>query len=295
MTRVMVSSKAPLGEWHAATAPLEYWLSSFHDVSKEMVLISGQSQKIVRRHVSSLEHLDQQIATTILEQFLKLPRSSNPRQELVDFTLLDSGIQAFGAGAVAEMRALADYQALKDERRRGSQKTESILESFDRTLGKLLAVSEAITIIDRYAISELLKTELTAAREIIEARFAPIGIPVTIHAVNPRRLPNPKPVPSNAKLPRGASLKIVSHHWSVPKRGAKKTTTFPHIRFWKFDLSQGSVVVLLDQGFDTFNPQVPGAITDMGGLEEWKENYDDVLVTMENEMPLSSSQEIESP
>ena len=295
MTRVMVSSKAPLGEWHSSAAPLEYWLSSFLDVSREMVLISGQSQKILRRHMSSLERLDKQVATIILEQYLKLPRSSNPLQKEVDFTLLDSGIPSFGVGAVPELRAFADYQSLKEERTRGSQKTESVLESFDRTLGTLLSLSEAVTIIDRYAFSELMKTEVTAARQIIESRFAPIDIPVTIHAVNPLRLPNPKPVPSNAKLPRGASLKIVSHHWSVPKRGAKKTTTFPHIRFWKFDLSQGSVVVLLDQGFDTFNPQVPGAIRDMGGLEEWKENYDDVLVTMENEMPFSSSQEIESP
>lgn len=286
MTRVMVSSKAPLGEWHAATAPLEYWLSSFHDVAKEMVLISGQSQKIVRRHMSSLEHLDKQIATTILEQFLKLPRSSNPRQTLVDFTLLDSGIQSFGAGAVAEMRALADYQALKDERRRGSQKTESILESFDRTLGKLLAVSEAITIIDRYALSELMKQRVTAAREIVEHRFAPVGIPVTIHAVNPRELPTPESIPADPRIPVGANLKINTHHMSAGKRGE---AVFPHVRLWKFDLSESSVVVALDQGFDTFNPRVPGTIKDMGGLAEWKDNYADVLVTKDNKWaPMSS-------
>lgn len=285
MTRVMVSSKAPLGEWHAATAPLEYWLSSFHDVSKEMVLISGQSQKIVRRHMSSLEHLDKQVATTILEQYLKLPRSSNPRQTPVDFTLLDSGIQTFGAGAVPEIRAIADYQALKDERRRGSQKTESVLESFDRTLGKLLAVSEAITIIDRYALSELMKTKATAAREIVEHRFAPVGIPVTIHAVNPRELPTPESIPADPRLPEGTNLKIVTHHMSVANRGG---TVFPHVRLWKFDLSQGSVVVTLDQGFDTFNPRVPGAIKDMGGLAEWNENYKDALVTEDNKrVPLS--------
>ena len=294
MTRVMVSSKAPLGEWHAATAPLEYWLSSFHDMSEEMVLISGQSQKIVRRHISSLDHLDKQIATTILEQYLQLPRSSNPRQIQVDFTLLDSGIQRFGAGAVPEIRADADYQALKLERRRGSEKTESVLESFDRTLGKLLAVSEAITIIDRYLLSELMKTRPTAAHQIIETRFAPIDIPVTIHTVNPLHLPNPQPLPANLELPGGASLKIFSHLWSVPKRGAKQSADFPHVRLWKFDLSQGSVVVQLDQGFDTFNPQLPGAIANQGS-SEWKTNYDCVLVTMENEIPISSSRETDSP
>ena len=286
MTRVMVSSKAPLGEWHSSAAPLQYWLSSFHDVSKEMVLISGQSQKIVRRHMSSLEHLDKQIATTILEQYLKLPRSSNPRQTPVDFTFLDSVIQSFGAGAVPEMRANADYQALKGERNGGSQKTESVLESFDRTLGKLLTVSEAVTIIDRYALSELMKQKPTAAREIVENRFAPVGTPLTIHAVNPRELPTPESIPADPAPPGGANLKIVTHHLSV---GTRRETVFPHVRLWKFDLSQGSVVVSLDQGFDTFSPRVPGAIADMGGLEEWKRNYDDALVTKDNkEAPLSS-------
>jgi len=290
MTRVMVSSKAPLGEWHTSAAPLEYWLSSFHDVSKEMVLISGQSQKILRRHMSSLEHLDKQIATTILEQYLKLPRSSNPRQTQVDFTLLDSGTPSFGAGAIPELRASADYQWLKETRTRGSQKTESVLQSFDRTLGPLLSVSEGITIIDRYAISELMKLEATAAREIVEHRFAPVGIPVTIHAVNPRELPKPESIPADPRLPVGTNLKIVTHHMSAGKSGG---TVFPHVRLWKFDLSQGSVVVALDQGFDTFSPRVPGTITDLGGFKEWKENYDDALVTQDNKRAPLSSRELE--
>ena len=290
MTRVMVSSKAPLGEWHSSAAPLEYWLSSFLDVSREMVLISGQSQKILRRHMSSLERLDKQIATIILEQYLKLPRSSNPLQKEVDFTLLDSGIPSFGAGAVPELRAFADYQALKKERTRGSQKTESVLESFDRTLGPLLSVSEAITIIDRYALSELMKQEATATHEIVANRFGPFGIPVTIHSVNPRELPKPESIPAHPKIPVAPNLKIVTHHMSVSKRGG---TVFPHVRLWKFDLSQGSVVVTLDQGFDTFNPRVPGAIKDMGGLEEWRENYDDALVTRDNERPMTSPREEE--
>lgn len=295
MTRVMVSSKAPLGAWHSNAAPLEYWLSSFSDVSKEMVLISGQSQKILKRHAASLENFDQHIATVILEQYLKLPRSSNPRQEEVDFTLLEPRIPSFGAGAVADIRAFADYRALGKARNHGPEKTESILESFDRTLGPLLSVSEAVTIIDRYAASELIKPESTAAREIVENRFAQVDIPVTIHAVNLRELPKPEPVPANPRLPGGTSLELISHHMYVRKRGEKKATVFPHDRLWKFDLSQGSVIVLLGQGFDTFNPQTPGAITDLGSTEKWTENYNDVLVTKDHKQPLNFPQGGESP
>lgn len=295
MTRVMVSSKAPLGAWHSNAAPLEYWLSSFSDVSREMVLISGQSQKILKRHVASLDNFDKQLATVILEQYLKLPRSSNPRQKEADFTLLDPTIPSFGAGAVADMRAFADYRELGKVRSHGPEKSESVLESFDRTLGPLLAVSEAITILDRYAISELMKQESTAAREIVENRFVPVDIPVAIHAVNPRELPKSESIPADPKPPGGTSLKLVGHHMSVSKRGEKKATVFPHDRLWKFDLSQGSVILLLGQGFDTFNTQTPGAITDLGSTEKWTENYDDALVTMDNKRPLTFAQEGENP
>lgn len=291
MTRVMVSSKAPLGEWHSSAAPLEYWMSSFRDVSKEMVLISGQSQKIMRRHMSSLDHLDKQIATTILEQYLKLPRSSNPRQREVDFTLLDPSIPPFGAGAVPEIRAFEDYQVCRDQRNRGPQQIESTLESFDRTLGPLLSTTEALTIIDAYAISEFSKPktnragDLNAAQEILESRFSPIEIPVTIHGVRPSDLSESNQSPLRLKLPTGANLRIVSHKKSTPERRGGKLARFPHVRLWKFDLSRGSVVVQLDQGFDTFHPRVPGVITDVTGLGEWEDNYDCVLVTIDNEGP----------
>lgn len=291
MTRVTVSTKAPLGAWHSNTAPLEYWLSSFSDVAREMILISGQSQKILKRHAASLENFDRQLATVILEQYLKLPRSSNPRQEEADFTLLDPNIPSFGAGAVTDMRAFADYRELLKLRNHGPEKSESVLESFDRTLGPLLSVTEAITIIDRYAISELIKQKSTAAREIVENRFAQVDIPVAIHAVNPHELPKSESIPADPKLPGGTNLKLVSHHMSVSKRGEKKATVFPHDRLWKFDLSQGSVVVLLGQGFDTFNPQTPGTITDLGSTEKWTENYNDALVTKDNEQPLTFAQE----
>jgi hypothetical protein len=291
MTRVIVSSKAPLGDWHTSAAPLEYWMSSFRDISNEMVLVSGQSQKTMKRHMSSLEHLDKQIATIVLEQYLKLPRSSNPRQKEVDFTLLDPSIPPFGAGAVPELRAFEGYQVCRDQRNRGPQQTESTLESFDRTLGPLLSITESLTIIDAYAISEFSKPktnrggDVNAAQEILESRFSLIEIPVTIHAVRPSDLSESNQSPLGAKLPTRANLRIVSHKKTTTERRGGKFARFPHVRLWKFDLSRGSVVVQLDQGFDTFHPRVPGVITDITGLGEWEDNYDCVLVTIDNEGP----------
>jgi hypothetical protein len=245
-----------------------------------MVLSSGLSQKILRRHVASLNAVDKQVAAAVMEGFLKLPRSSNPRQQDADFVLPDSSTENRPGGAISSLRALEDYRVVLTSRQRGPNRAETALEAFDRTVGPLLRMSESLTIIDAYAISEL-SNATSVAREIFDKRISPLGLPVTIHALNPRALPKSYSAQVGDRPPVSSLLTLSPHHKEFSRSGRERRF-FPHPRLWKFDLSQGAIAIGLDQGFDTFNPRGPGAVANFEGLDEWKEAMEDVVVTTDH-------------
>lgn len=280
MTRVIIASGADLGSWHSPSAPLSDWLSSFWDIGREMILLSGQSQKTLRRHVASLEAAHKQIASAVIEGFMKLPRSSNPRQRDADFKLSENSAENPHMSAITSLRASEEYRVLLTTRQRGPNRRETAIEAFDRTIGPLLEMSEALTIIDAYAISELAKPN-SVAREIFDKRISLLGLPVTVHGLSPRELPNSYSAQVGDRPAFSSLLTLSSHHKEFSRSGRERRF-FPHLRLWKFDLSQGAIAIGLDQGFDTFNPKGPGAVTNFEGLDEWKEAMEDVVVTTDH-------------
>lgn len=276
MTRVLVESRLPLIDWLRVQATFAEWITALDSVAADSLLVAGGSEKLRKTLFANLESLGPDHASALIERYQRLPRTSG--ESVSADVSLSAQKDENHAGALTALRASDAFRDIREIRRQNPTEQEDVLSAFDRILFPLVKAATSITVVDAYAVAELLKPN-SPASTIVNQRFGQVTGPITIHSVSPKQLSSNVPSSSSpnesARLPD--SVTLVEHHKEIGSRDNR--VSFPHARVWEFCFSQGKVVVNLDKGFDTFDSKSTGVVTESFDAEGWKRISQELLVT----------------
>lgn len=277
MTRLLVETRLPLVHWLREDATLPEWIVALENLREDSILVAGGNERMRRTLFENLEQLGSVTASAIIDYYQKLPRTSGDGVKH-DCSLTD---EADGSmqNALPNLRSSEAFRQAKVNRTSNPKRAESVLESFDRILLPLAKAAFEITIVDAYASAQLFQVD-SAATKIVSERFGDLATTIRLHSRSHTLLPDNERILREGlqqiALPQNVELTL--HRSDSNKRdiyGAQ--LNFPHARVWKFSFSQGSIVVTLDKGFDSFDPNVSGVITNVSDPNYWAEEISDNL------------------